>query len=376
MGLTLQASAVTLVQFPFNFLHFFLRESLFCWVLDGDLEFAATKKNQQPPHLLSNEEAISLPSISSAKLCEMAEKVRLDFQTLEQRLALRQSCKPPLSLELHSFDAPPSTRGCSSAPASPARRRRTRQEIKPDFQQFCDQLLEAHRLREQEKEVKKLQCALKASKKSRSRSAFDTFCQEVLLTTELSKKKREIKELREEVEMAKMERRDTEVKAENQASRDSHEDRPTENQVLDLENGVLRRELELLRLSQATLLLEQELSNDLEDRLFEEKSHYREWSTDSSRGEVATGDGYSTDGTDIELEDMTTMSSSSTCVGSPSPSPRKKAVRLSISSRTADRKGFVGFSFNPLYYGPGGAPSKRRTSAPAPSLVSRPPWRG
>ncbi|KAJ2932873.1 hypothetical protein H1R20_g4233, partial [Candolleomyces eurysporus] len=302
--------------------------------------------------------------------------------------------------------------------------------ISPAFSGLCDRLLQANRVWKKDAEIKSLKRSVKSEKKARGSTAFKSLCDNLLLSNQLWKKQREVEELKEERERAKRARVGAVTHAAKQMALDVQKERMIEEFVKDVlreaeadrkalvdlkaahekeitemvaewqkEQKRTRREIEQLRLAQAAKSLEQEVSNELEDRLFEQirqgsENPKEEEDLGALDQDVQEIDYYPSD-VETYLEEMSTMSSSSTCVGTPSPSPYKRAHfqkcniygkrRDSFSSvgssspRKFDREDYVGFSFNPLFFGDGQDPvspprSRKDSSAGRPTPL-RAVWR-
>ncbi|KAJ2918924.1 hypothetical protein MD484_g1540, partial [Candolleomyces efflorescens] len=335
------------------------------------------------------------------------------------------SSRPSSNFSLSS----PSSSGTSAASSSSS-------PISPAFTGLCDRLLHANRAWKRDAEIKNLKRSVKSEKKARGSSAFKSLCDNLLLSNELWKKQREVEQLKEERDRVRRVRVGVATRAAKQIVLDRQKERMIEEFVKDVlkeaetdrkalidlkerhekeitemvaewqkEQKRTRREIEQLRLAQAAKALEQEMSNELEDRLFEQLRQGSENLDNEEEEEdlveldqdVQEIDYYPSD-VDTYLEEMSTMSSSSTCVGTPSPSPDKRAHfrkcdiygrrRDSCSSvgspspspRKFERDDYVGFSFNPLFFGDGQVPvsppprSRRDSSSGRPTPL-RAVWR-
>ncbi|RXW19138.1 hypothetical protein EST38_g6711 [Candolleomyces aberdarensis] len=349
--------------------------------------------------------------------------------------AFSSSLRPSSSSSSSSTPSPKSSSFSSSSPSlsssvSSGKASAASSPISPAFSGLCDRLLQANRVWKKDAEIKSLERSVKSEKKARGSTAFKSFCDNLLLSNQLWKKQREVEELKEERDRVKRARVDGITHAAKQMALDVQKEQMIEEFVKDVlreaeadrkalvdlkeahekeitemvaewqkEQKRTRREIEQLRLAQATKGLEQEMSNELEDRLFEQ---IRQGSENSKEEEDLAGldqdvqeiDYYPSD-VETYLEEMSTMSSSSTCVGTPSPSPYKRAHfqksniygkrRDSFSSegssspRKFDREDYVGFSFNPLFFGDGQDPvspprSRKDSSAGRPTPL-RAVWR-
>ncbi|TFK20179.1 hypothetical protein FA15DRAFT_673728 [Coprinopsis marcescibilis] len=331
-------------------------------------------------------------------------------------LSAPSSVSTPPSLPLPSISIP------SGSGSTPRRRTRQSPDISPAFKDFCDHLLSANRLLAKEREIKSLKEKLRSSNEAFRSEAFTSFCDKVLTTNALWRAQSQLADLKAENEKMHKSRVGVVTRAAKQMVLDVQKERMVEEFCKDLieeaaesrkevtkvkserekeirevieewreENRRLRQEVKMLKAAQEAKALEQELSNDLEDRLverldvFAQKQKELEVETETEADDAPTPiatlppmpfsqrdnlpdpeEYYDSDDDDADtyLEEMSTMSSTSstsTRVGSPSPSPMKKPrVRLhSLPTSAAkarihrklDNSGYVGFSFNPLFYG-------------------------
>ena len=334
-----------------------------------------------------------------------AQKVVADFKEYERRLQLirRNPPSPPpprnsLGLSLKLGDCAALTRSYSDSTLDQVRssevpRSRTKKQksVSPAFEMLCERLLQQKEIQKQKKEIKSLERSLASSKKARDAAAFKTLCDSLLQSHQHKQKDKEIKELKEDREREKRSRVGVVTRAAAQMVLDVQKDRMVEEFVKDVlkeaeesrqavvnlkgehekeiqdmvslwrkEQRQMKREIEQLRAAQEAKALEQEISNELEDRLFESLEHERE------------AQYIDFDDADTYLEEMSVMSSSSTCVDSPSPSPGKQAHFRSccvsnpgspLPRPKVDPSQFAGFSFNPLFFG--------NTGRSSPSLLSK-----
>ncbi|RDB21851.1 hypothetical protein Hypma_010869 [Hypsizygus marmoreus] len=244
-------------------------------------------------------------------------------------------------------------------------RKAAHQGLSTEFSAFCDRLLLTNHIWKQEKQLKSLRAATKSKTQTQHATAFKTFCDELLLWNRIWKLEREAKALVEEGERLKRSRVAAITRAAKRMVLDVQKERMVEEFVKDMIGEVeegkrelerLReeherevreiegewvkeyrgvvRELERLRLAQSARMVEQEVANELEDGLCESlregKRHVQEleeklaalakeeWGSSNEDTLVdASTVYYSHDDetTDVELDTVSELSSSSTCVG-------------------------------------------------------------
>ena len=280
--------------------------------------------------------------------------------------------------------------------------------VSKPFENFCQRLLLQNRIWKQEKEIK----ALKGNSDIRDvSSAFKAFCDRLLLSNQVWGLQREIKRLTEEGEQLKRSRVAAVTRAAKQMVQDVRKERLTEEFVKELlaevdeykrTIGSLRaeheemaevaegwkkdyqrmsKEIELLQLAQEARLVEQDISNQIEGDLLErlalQEQNFPSMLMEDDDLETLSGCS--------DLDGASSLSTS-TVVGSPEGSPngklsfsedtlKPKATRkhppLTLSRRTItseaieasatskfttparrfDPEPYVGFSFNPLFFG-------------------------
>ncbi|KAF9560576.1 hypothetical protein CPC08DRAFT_707971 [Agrocybe pediades] len=295
------------------------------------------------------------------------------------------------------------------------------------FTVFCERLLFQNKIWKQQQEIKKLQSSLESHKNETTSNAFQAFCDRLLLENQIRKQQKEIERLVKEAESLERARAAAVTRAAKHMVQDVSKERLVEEFVKDLISEVnecrktivelraaheqeirelageyrkdcrrLARDVERLKLSQEARLVEQELSNAVEeefvDRIASASQPVSLVSEPFPAGPDECVDEIDLDGdtlTDIGLETMSNMSTS-TCVGStidfsptriPSftstpkrkmsspdirkvrPSPLKLILRTKSSSSlsgspvTDSPSGKVepipysGFSFNPRFFG-------------------------
>ena len=276
--------------------------------------------------------------------------------------------------------------------------------MSPAFTGFCDDLLQANRVWKQEKEIKHLKRSVEANKEAKRSAAFNNFCTELLLSNKVWKKQRELEQLKKEndklaaetspqavLDAEKEQAREEELREAWRVAEESRQalaelKQQHEQEVREMveewrkEQRELRREVERLRAAQQARWIEQEISNELEDRLFEKAYPSMEEGEARFGHEEAQNSEYECDSDgETYLEEM---SSSSTCVGSPSPSPPAKRTQFRIceaarhasrspsplTRKKVDASNYAGFSFNPSFFGPGKSASRPSSRAQSPSV--------
>ena len=298
--------------------------------------------------------------------------------------------------------------------------------VRPSFTAFCDRLLLQNKIWKQQREIKLLRRSLDSISMANCSNAFKAFCDRLILSNNVWKLEKEVSQLTAETQMIKRSRVAAVTRAAKQMALDVRKERLVEEFVkelmVDLEKsretikslraahereieemaGEWRKdywrlsdEVDRLKLAQKARFVEQELSNTMESELIERSTllcqkagisldeYFKEAYPDEDTETLS--------GSDLELEEMSNMSTS-TYVGSsggqspnpkPSfdgsstrrgkpifhqrttkPSPLKIPPRESGStylrispvakSPTGKRNPgpYVGFSFNPLFFGP------------------------
>ncbi|KAF6756614.1 hypothetical protein DFP72DRAFT_893239 [Ephemerocybe angulata] len=364
------------------------------------------------------------------RLASKAQQVVSDFRAFERQTLNQDAVSSSRNLHNLSLELSPCrtlSRSCSDSTLD--RRRSDRRHlaaravkqdspVSPAFTTFCENLLQANEAKKQNGKVKTP--SHRSSRKARESGAFKSFCDELLLANKVWKQQKEIDELKEDRERMKRARVRVVTRAAEKMVLDVQTDRMVEEfvkdvleeahsdrqAVLDLrqehekdvremmevwakERISMRREIERMRAALEAKSLEQEISNDLEDRLFENAFLREEVSEDDNAQYIEVG--YTSE------DDMTMLSSSSTCVETPSPPPSKANFRNWDASvrkraysecgspslrRKVDPSHFVGFSFNPLFFGDrvgGGSPQlqsfplkNRMDSISSPTNSTRP----
>ena len=302
--------------------------------------------------------------------------------------------------------------------------------VRPSFTAFCDRLLLQNKIWKQQREIKVLRKSLDSMSMANCSNAFKAFCDRLILSNNVWKLEKSVSQLTAETEMIKRSRVAAVTRAAKQMVLDVGKERLIEEFVkellVDLEKsretikslraahereieemaGKWRKdyrrlsdEVDRLKLAQEARLVEQELSNTIESELIERsKLLYQkagisldEYYKEAHTGEYPGEDTETLSGSDLELEEMSNMSTS-TYVGSagelspnskssfdgnsprrdklifqqrtakPSPlkiPPRESGstyLRFSPVAKSPTGKlnpgPYVGFSFNPLFFGP------------------------
>ena len=285
--------------------------------------------------------------------------------------------------------------------------------VSKPFENLCQRLLLQNRIWKQEKEIKALKD--NSTNPTNVSSAFKAFCDRLLLSNQVWGLQREIKRLTEEGEQLKRSRVAAVTRAAKQMVQDVRKERLTEEFVKELlaevdeskrTIGSLRaeheemaemaegwkkdyqrmsKEIELLQLAQEARLVEQGISNQMESDLLE-RLVLREQNASTMLMEECMDDDLETLSGGSDLDGASSLSTS-TVVGSPLSSPNgklsfsedtlkrkptyKHLPSLKLSRRTIvseavetsaiskfttparrfDPEPYVGFSFNPLFFG-------------------------
>lgn len=290
------------------------------------------------------------------------------------------------------------------------------------FVTFCEHLLFTNHVWKQERELRSLQASLKAAEKAKCSNAFKSFCDRLLLSNRIWQLERQIQELAAEGERNRRARVAAITHAAKQMAVDVRKEAMVEEFVLELLDELERskgmvsemrekheeeireihgdwlkeyrqvvKENEELCLEKHARLAEQEVSNELEQSLYDAVEHRIKLDGDSASTLVEDAfdeasllfpdsSSYSVDGTDADDltevdEGMSTMSSA-TCVSfqelsnwsrksstlarqrwksrkSTDASTEKERLsrRESGSLRKLETAPYAGFSFNPLFFG-------------------------
>ncbi|KAF9039279.1 hypothetical protein BJ165DRAFT_378181 [Panaeolus papilionaceus] len=294
------------------------------------------------------------------------------------------------------------------------------QEASVAFTAFCERLLLQNRIWKQQREIKTLRESLSNTKGNTASTAFQTFCDRILVANKVWKLQKEVDTLTQEAERLKRGRVLTIARAAKQMVLEVQKDRMTEDFVKELlvelddckkamaslreehEREILEitedwrrdcrqlaRQVEILQLAQQAHSMEQLLSNEVESEMINRIIAFQEAQSQDCYPPEAYADFHSDNGSEIELDRLSNMSTS-TCVGSggvptplrkfsfdensavyetpskPSkvaPSPLRLASRASSGSfslespktlkspvRKLEEGEYVGFSFNPRFF--------------------------
>ena len=296
--------------------------------------------------------------------------------------------------------------------------------VRPSFTAFCDRLLLQNKIWKQQREIKVLRRSLESLSMANCSNAFKAFCDRLILSNNVWKLEKEVSQLTAETEIIKRSRVAAVTRAATQMVLDVRKERLIEEFVkelmVDLEEsrqaikslraaheqeieemaGAWRKdyrrlsdEVDRLKLAQEARLVEQEMSNAMESDLIERSTLLCQKAGTSldEYFEEAYPCEETLSGSDLELEEMSNMSTS-TYVGSTGDlSPNSKSSfdgsstrkgRLTFHQRTAKPSPlkippresgstylrispvaksptgklnpgpYVGFSFNPLFFGP------------------------
>ena len=358
----------------------------------------------------------------------MLEKQRNFAHHRQRLLAYNRPATIPLILKSHDGET---------------RKLGSNRGVRPSFTAFCDRLLLQNKIWKQQQEIKVLRRSLDSMSKANCSNAFKAFCDRLILSNNVWKLEKEVSQLTSETEMIKRSRVAAVTRAAKQMVLDVRKERLMEEFVkelmVDLEKsretikslraahereieemaGEWRKdyrrlsdEVERLKLAQKARHVEQELSNTMESELIERSTLLYQragTSLDEYFEEGYPGEDTETlSGSDLELEEMSNMSTS-TYVGSsgdlspnskssfdggstrrgklifhqrttkPSPlkiPPRESGstyLRISPVAKSPTGKlnpgPYVGFSFNPLFFGPADGSKEDSTNKDATKQV-------
>ena len=367
------------------------------------------------PPITTTTVAPSAPPHPFHDLAARASQVLADFKELDRQLEKKMHSKLPSprnlplvvwtkgNLSARHYNTPRARPAIMSAVQHPPSQNGTPNAVSSAFSNFCERLLLMNRVWKQQREIKGLRDTLRSTKASKCSNAFKAFCDRLLLSNQIWKMQRQIDELIAEGEKMKRSRVAAVTRAAKQMALDVRKERLLEEFVKDLiqeleeskrvvgkmkeaheheileltgewsrEYRKLAREVERLKLAREASLVEQDLSNELEGRLCEEvASSKRKVDDDWAVGwEV-----------DSDVEVMSNMSSSTCVEFNESPPSSAKAWISRESPKRTHRRGsslalkvpphavsskplsplspirkldtgpYVGFSFNPLFFG-------------------------
>lgn len=286
---------------------------------------------------------------------------------------------------------------------------RPKKGVSKPFQTFCQRLLLQNKIWSQQKQIKALRGSLDSAQSTNSSSAFEALCDRLLLSNRIWKLQEEVRRLKEEAAQLKKSRVAAVTRAAKQMVQDVRKERLTEEFVKDLLVEVdehkraivllksehekemaelaggwkgdyqrLCKEIERLQLAQDARLMEQELSNQVETDLLErlilqEQKDYATrleddsatLSGDSEASNLSTSTvvgslGQRSPSRKFAFDDISPKSRTTLDL-SPLQLPRRRTISLaSIDSakslvktpiRRLDPEPYVGFSFNPLFFG-------------------------
>jgi hypothetical protein len=316
-------------------------------------------------------DASQSPTKPLTQFVTQAEQILVDFQELEKalecdskqyrRCKVPAASRPALRITTGSVQEVELPRQGSPAVAEP-------KQTSSAFTAFCDRLLLMNRIWEQEKQVKALRAALESKTKAKNDTAFKTFCDQLLLQNRIWKLEREVNTLVVDSEKMKRSRIAAITRAAKQMVLDVQKERMIDEFVKDLIEEVgaskeevknqrdeherqvaeingdwlkdyrkISRELDALKVAQEARLVEQEVANDMEQALYdnvrarkkqlealEEKISVYESEASTSFDDDTmvenddhqrtSPDGYDDEPTDVELDTLSELSTSSTCV--------------------------------------------------------------
>ncbi|KAG6906484.1 hypothetical protein DXG01_013723 [Tephrocybe rancida] len=318
-----------------------------------DATITLLRRNKREPGAIAIKEELaaapsSQPHRSLRRFADKSRSILADVQTLEKQLSINKSRRTRrstlkrkrLDRRLPSFEL----KG-SNTP---------RPEPSCEFSAFCERLVLTNKIWKQEQELKDLRATAAAKARIEKDSAFSTFCDQLLLWNRIWKLEREVADVVQEKERIQRERVAAVTRAAKRMVQDVQKERMVEEFVKDLigEMGTTKAELgnlqaqhereveeihgewvkdyrkvthELaqLKLAQSARLAEQEVSNSMEDSLFESMQEGRRRIESLEENLKFAGYGSSDEMTlndaeasDAESELLSELSTSSTCVSS------------------------------------------------------------
>ncbi|KAH0580568.1 hypothetical protein H2248_002064 [Termitomyces sp. 'cryptogamus'] len=320
------------------------------------------RHKHKPEAIVVSELPTPEPHRSLTCFVDKSRSILEDFQVLEKQLAISNyHCLKRSTHKRKRRDR--RLRVAASRDTKPSRIQRFQPSC--EFTAFCDQLLLTNKIWRQEKELKALRAASDAKSCASRSTAFTTFCEQLLLWNRVWQLEREAAELVQEKERIRRERVAAVTRAAKRMVQDVQKERMVEEFVKDLIEEVgttkaemgsmkekherevediqgewakdyrkVREELEQLKLAQSARLAEQELSNSLEESLFERIEEGKRRVKQLEEGFKIVGYA-SSDETLTEAEtsdaesELVSDLSSSTCVSS-----RASSVRRSPTTTT------------------------------------------
>ncbi|KAJ3570696.1 hypothetical protein NP233_g4226 [Leucocoprinus birnbaumii] len=304
-----------------------------------------------------------------------------------------------------------------------------KKHVSGEFVTFCEQLLYMNHVWKQERQFSALRASVRSLEKAKCSNAFKSFCDRLLLQNRVWQLERQIQELVVEGERDKRARVAAISRAAQQMAVDVRKEAMIEELVLELmqelqeskeamhgmkdehereireiqgdwlkEYRRLARENEQLRLQGHARLVEQQVSNELEQSLSDALDHSRQRIHELEDGDgdsTLVGDAFDQESVlfsgssstadeaemdELDVDEGLSTVSSGTCVSLPRDSdwPNKSANlakrkrhstgtsawlqggsinkqrlarRQSVSLRKLDTTPYAGFSFNPLFFG-------------------------
>lgn len=296
------------------------------------------------------------------------EQILADFQELEKAL----QCEREQSRR-SEVPAAPHPELLITIPAGqpeniPAVKESKKELTSVAFSAFCDRLLLMNKIWEQERQMKALRAQLKSKTKAKSDTAFKTFCDQLLLQNRIWKLEREVETLVIDGEKMKRSRVSAITRAAKQMVLDVQKERMIDEFVKDLIEEVgaskeevkklkaeherevaeingdwmkdykkITKELDTLKLAQEARLVEQEVANHMEQSLYENlqegkkqmealeekvSAYENEANTsfdddtmvESEDRKYESSHDNDDEPTDVELDTLSELSTSSTCV--------------------------------------------------------------
>ncbi|GLB42700.1 hypothetical protein LshimejAT787_1201490 [Lyophyllum shimeji] len=294
---------------------------------------------------------------SLTRFVDKTRSILADVQALEKQLASSKAFRARLSLssQHHLPSTTPKPKPKTTTTTTTTNTRRAAPSCA--FSAFCDRLLLTNRIWKQERELSALRASLASSTKRSRATAFHTFCEQLLLHNRIWQLERAAAALREENARVRREREKAVTRAARRMVCDVQKERMVEEFVKDLIGEVkserercerevrgqwvgeyrrVREEVERMRVAREARMVEQEVGNELEERLVqrvreaegrvreleERLARYVEEDEDEVTLNGADGGCEAgvreddEDATEVETDTISELSTSSTCVSS------------------------------------------------------------
>ncbi|KAG6852895.1 hypothetical protein C0991_008345 [Blastosporella zonata] len=311
-----------------------------------DATIALLRRHKREPVAIAIKEQEPRSPVAHRSLTRFVDKSRsilTDVQALEKQLTISKSRRP----RRQTFRRRRHDRYLSTQPSQAHR-----PEPSCEFSAFCERLLLTNKIWNQEKELKSLRAASAEKTRAGKEAAFNTFCDQLLLWNRIWKLEKEVAEVVREKERIQRERVAAVTRAAKRMVHDVQKERMVEEFVKGLleemgtakaEVGSLQaqheremeeihedwmkdyrrvtQELAQLKLAQSAKMVEQEVSNSMEESLFEslKEGKRRVECLEESLKAVGYASSEATlndDASEADFELLSELSTSSTCVSS------------------------------------------------------------